>query len=429
MLRTLRGAVEQTGYVLAVISVLAFGAYEGVQREAISLDLQWLIVRVITIDAVAATVVFSTLVTLSGVMLAREVYSERDPDECVLEGPRVAAIVPAYQDAAVISESVETLLASNYKNLEIAIVGEPNDEPTLSAAREYAERPDVQVLVNTYPGSKAGAINDAVERLEADYFAAFDADERIDPDFIPTAMYHLTEEGVDVFQARRVPRVTGPVEALAYCERLLFHAGYKLVEPLGFTYCRSSSSAFTREAFETVDGLDDLLTEDIDFAHKCFRAKLSVRQSRNITNEMEAPHVLGDLWGQRKRWRLGHIEVLLKAITGGYDRGGLRGKLSTLRIVSSLAASVFLVALAAKVIMLLVLDLESFFLLPFVAIALTIVPVLAHDFRQGHVTELTPALALVPLVYPGFGLLTVRCTFEYFLSWDGEWYQVDKAGT
>ncbi|MDZ7730093.1 MAG: glycosyltransferase [Natrialbaceae archaeon] len=115
-----------------------------------------------------------------------------------------------------------------------------------------------RVLENRNPGSKANAINDAVERIETDYFAAFDVDERIDPDFIPTAMYHLTEDGQDIFQARRVPRVTGPVEGLAYCERLLFHAGYKLVEPLGFTYCRSSSSAFSRGAFETVGGLDDL---------------------------------------------------------------------------------------------------------------------------------------------------------------------------
>ncbi|WP_306061517.1 glycosyltransferase [Natronococcus wangiae] len=361
-------------------------------------------------------------------MLAREVYSERDPDECVLDGPRVAAIVPAYRDAEVIGESVETLLESHYQNLEIAIVCEPDDEPTLSAAREYAEHPDVQVLVNRYPGSKAGAINDAVERLEADYLAAFDVDERIDLDFVPTAMYHLIEADQDVFQARRVPRVTGPVEALAYSERLLFHAGYKLVEPLGFTYCRSSSSAFTREAFEAVDGLDHVLTEDIDFAHKCFREGLAVRQSRNITNEMEAPHTLRDLWGQRKRWRLGHIELFFKALTGGYERGGLRGKLSTARIISSLGASVFLVTLAAKVAVLLVLDLEGFFLLPFVAIALTVAPILYRDYENGHVVELTPTMALVPLVYPAFGLLTIRCAFEYLLSWDGEWYEVEKAG-
>lgn len=429
MLRDLRSAFERLGYVSVVILVLVIGAYQGLQMETVTFDLHWLVVRIITVEAVPATIAFSTLVTLSGVMLAREVYSERDPDEQVVDGPRLAAVVPVYRDAEVIGESVETLLESNYRNLEIAIVGEPDDEPTLSAAREYAEHPDVQVLVNRYPGSKAGAVNDAVERLDADYFAAFDVDERIDPDFVPTAMYHLLEADQDIFQARRVPRVTGPVEALAYCERLLFHAGYKLVEPLGFTYCRSSSSAFTREAFEAVDGLDHLLTEDIDFAHKCFRARLAVRQSRNITNEMEAPHTLRDLWGQRKRWRLGHIEIFFKALTGGYERGGLRGKVSTARIASSLAASIFLVALAAKVVVLLVLDLESFFLLPFTAIALTVAPILYYDYKTGHIVELTPAIALVPLVYPGFGLLTIRCAFEYFLSWNGEWYQVEKAGT
>lgn len=427
-MRGLRRAVERIGYSLTVALVFALGTYQGVQTETFTFDLVWVIVRIATIEAVPATVVFSVLVTLSGVMLGREVYRRRDPDERIFDGPRVAAVVPAYRDADVIGESVETLRRSKYRNLTIHIVAEPDDEPTLSAAREYASHPDVEVLENRYPGSKANAINDAVERIDADYFAAFDVDERVDPGFIPTAMYHLLEEDQDVFQARRVPRVTGPVEALAYCERLLFHASYKLVEPLGFTYCRSSSSAFTREAFETVGGLDDLLTEDIDFAHKCFRAGLNVRQSRNITNEMEAPHTLRDLWGQRKRWRLGHIEIFVKAVRGGYDRGGLRGKLSTLRIVSSLAASIFLVALAAKIALLFVLDLETLFLLPMVAIGLTVAPVLYRDYRCGHVVALTPAIVLVPLVYPGFGILTIRCAFEYCLSWNGEWYRVEKAG-
>jgi cellulose synthase/poly-beta-1,6-N-acetylglucosamine synthase-like glycosyltransferase len=162
--------------------------------------------------------------------------------------------------------------------------------------------------------------------------------------------------------------------------------------------------------------LDDLLTEDIDFAHKCFRAGLAVRQSRNITNEMEAPHTLSDLWGQRKRWRLGHTEVFLKALRFSYDRGGIRGKLSTLRIASSLAASVFLIAFISKVALLLVLDLDALFLLPFAAIALTVGPILHRDYEKGHIVELTPAMVLVPLVYPGFGLLTIRCGFEYFFS-------------
>lgn len=426
---SLRRIAEYLGYVAAITTVLAIGVYQGLQVEMFTLDLAGLFVRIVTVEAVPSTVFFSILVTLSGVMLAREVYTPRSECGRVVDGPRVMAIIPVYQDAAVLQESVESLLNSNYQNLDIAIVCEPDDDPTWTAAREYADNPRVQLLENHTPGSKSGAVNDAVSRLDADYFAVFDADERIDPEFIPIAMHNLTEGGQDVFQARRVPRVTGAVEGVAYCERLLFHAGYKMVEPLGFTSCRSSSTAFTREAFETVGGLDHLLTEDLDFAHKCFRADLNVRQARNVTNEMEAPHSLRDLWMQRKRWRLGHIQILNKALRFGYTRGGVRGKLSTLRILSTLATTVFLLTFIPKALLLLIFDLETFFLLPFAAIAVTAIPIIYHDYQRDHIVTLTPAMTLVPLVYPGYGLLTLRCAFEYVLSWSGEWYQVEKDGT
>jgi cellulose synthase/poly-beta-1,6-N-acetylglucosamine synthase-like glycosyltransferase len=429
MLPRPRTVAERVGFVLVALVVVANGLYQGVQLEAVSFDVFGVFVRIVAIDAIPATIAFSAAVLLSGALLAREVHEEPEPDERRRGGPRVTAIVPAYEDAEVLDESVTTLLASNYEDLDVCVVVEPGDEATRARAGELAEHEAVHVLEDRRPGSKAGAINDALARLDADHFVLLDADERVDPDFVPVGMHAIVDEGHDAFQARRVPRVTGAVEALAYGERLLFHAGHKLVEPLGFTYCRSSSLVVTREALATVDGLDDLLTEDIDLAHKAFRADLDVAKSRAVTNEMEAPHSLGDLWGQRRRWRTGHIEVLSKALRGGYDRGGWRGIVSTWRMVTSLAAGLFLLGLAAKVLLLLAFDLELLFLVPFVAIALALGPVVARDLREGHIRQASPALACIPLIYAGFGLLTIRSAFAYVLSWDGEWYQVDKTGS
>ncbi|AGB17335.1 glycosyl transferase [Halovivax ruber XH-70] len=407
---------------------LAFGLYNGVQQLTLITTLPWLVVEIVTVSAVPAVLVFTVLATLSGLMLTREVFSSPDPNERLSEGPPITAIVPVYGDGDVLPTSVESLLESNYSDVSVAIVTEPGDDETIAVAEELASHPDVQVLTNRQPGSKARAINDTVARLDAEYFCAFDADEWVDPDFVPTAMYALVEEDRDVFQARRVPRANGPVETLAYCERLLFHASYKLVEPLGFTYCRSSSSAFTREAFDAVGGLNDVVTEDIDFAHTCFRQGLDVRQARNLTNEMEAPHTMRDLWGQRKRWRLGHIEVFQKALTGGFEPTGLRGAASTLRLATSLTASVFMVALVSKVAVLAYYGYTEYALLPLVAVAATVLPVLYHDSRKGHIPDLSWSVFLAPLVYPGFGIVTIRCAFEYVFSWDGEWYQVEKTG-
>ncbi|ELZ09269.1 family 2 glycosyl transferase [Halovivax asiaticus JCM 14624] len=407
---------------------LAFGVYNGVQQLTLITTLPWLVIEIVTVSAVPAVLVFTVLATLSGLLLTREVFTSPDPDERLTEGPPITAIVPVYGDGDVLRTSVESLLKSNYRNVSVAIVTEPGDDETIAVAEELASHSDVQVLTNRQPGSKARAINDAVSRLDAEYFCAFDADEWVDPDFVPTAMYALVEEDRDVFQARRVPRANGPVETLAYCERLLFHASYKLVEPLGFTYCRSSSSAFTREAFDAVGGLNDVVTEDIDFAHTCFRQGLDVRQARNLTNEMEAPHTMRDLWGQRKRWRLGHIEVFQKALTGGFEPSGLRGAASTLRLATSLTASVFMVALVSKVAVLAYYGYTKYAVLPLLAVAVTILPVLYYDSRKGHVPDLSWSALLAPLVYPGFGIVTIRCAFEYVFSWDGEWYQVEKTG-
>ncbi|WP_049928877.1 glycosyltransferase [Halopiger goleimassiliensis] len=428
MTSALQKAIEWTGSISCVGFCLGIGAYQGSQQFTQVVALRGVVIDAAVRSAVLAILAFVVLATISGLLLIREVFRSQDAAPRLHEGPSVAAIVPVYRDGDVLRASVNSLLESNYRDLEVVIAAEPDDEPTLEVARELADHPKVRVLLNDRPGSKASAINRAVARVDADYFCSLDADERVDPEFVPIAMYQLVEADRDVFQARRVPRANGPVEMLAYCERLLFHASYKLVEPLGFTYCRTSSVAFTREAFETVGGLDDLLTEDIDFAHTCFRKRLDVHQARYVTNEMEAPHSLRDLWGQRKRWRIGHIQVFQKAITGGFEPSGLRGTASTIRLAVSLLASVFMVSLVSKVAVLVYYGFGGIAVLSVVPVCITVLPILYRDYELGHVQRLSPTLVFAPLIYPGFGLVTIRCAFEYFLSWDGEWFQVEKTG-
>lgn len=424
----LKTIIDHIGFQTSVLVVLALGGYQGIQVRTIILDIPGLLIQIVTVEAIPAAITFSALVFLSGILLTLEITRANPLAETRSTGPRITGIIPAYRASTILHESVESLTTSEYSNLDIAIVVEPGDTKTIQAAREYADQSNIRVLENRYTGSKAGAINDAVERLDTTYFAVLDADERAHPMFISRAIHHLTDNNTDVFQARRVPRVTGTVEAIAYCERILFHSAYKLMEPLGFTYCRSSSVAFTRDAFETVNGFDDLVTEDIDFAHKCYRAGLTVKQERDLTTEMEAPHTLRDFWGQRKRWQFGQIELFLKSIRRNYNQGGVRGVISTARLTSSLFASIFLIALTAKMIVLLVLGFETIVFLPLFVIALVILPVLLVDYRKGHIKTLSPGFIAAPIIYPALGILTTRCAFEYATRWDGSWYHVKKIG-
>ncbi|SEW21707.1 glycosyltransferase [Natrinema salifodinae] len=430
MISTVPRAVEHGGTVVGAVVLLVFGLTQGREIQRITVDFLVVTVQVIFLEALSAMAVFTCFVAITGLLLAREVWSSRDAIESVIDGPRLTAIVPVYRDHVVMAESVESLCESAYENLEIVVVAEPNDGPTLDRARELAaERDRVTCLVNGEPGSKAGAINYAVRERDAEYIAVFDADERITPEFLPRAMGALLD-GTDVFQGRRIPRPTGPVETVAYCERVVFHASYKLVELFDFTNCRSSSTVLTREAFERVGGYDDMLTEDLDFAHACYREGLTVRQARQCTNTMEAPHTLADLWGQRKRWRVGQIEVL-HATVGDLLRGEIdrRGLVSIGRMCSSLFGSLFTLALTSKLLLLLVLDVESAFLLPFTALVATIGLVAWRDTRDGRIDGLSWTVVLAPLLYPAFGILTLKSLLEYGLSWDGAWYRVEKTGS
>ncbi|GAB3671736.1 glycosyltransferase family 2 protein [Halopiger thermotolerans] len=422
--------LEHGGTAGGVAVLLVLGLLQGTEIQTLTLDLLVVTVRFVVLEALSAMAVFTFFVALTGLLLVREVWRSREPLERVTAGPRLTAVVPVYRDHAVMDVSVESLVESAYENLEIVVVAEPNDEATLERARELAaEHEPVEVLINGDPGSKAGAINYAVRERDTDHFAVFDADERIAPEFLPTAMGQLLE-GADVFQGRRVPRPTGPVETVAYCERVVFHASYKMVELFGFTNCRSSSTAFTREALERVGGYDDVLTEDLDFAHACYREGLDVRQARNCTNTMEAPHTLRDLWGQRKRWRVGQIEVLHATLVEFLrGRAGRRGLVSVGRMCSSLTGTLVTLVLVSKLLVLLVLGVESVFLAPAAVLLATIGLVAWRDARDDRIDDLGWSALLAPLLYPAFGVLTLRSLLEYCLSWDGRWYRVEKTGS
>jgi len=423
-----RRVTERVGTAAGIGTLLFVGVLSGGDVWTVTVTIGSLFVRAVFPEGIVSVLLFTGVVTLAGGLVVRDVWG-RTAAEPVRSGPPVRAIVPAYRDAEVVDVSVERLLESDYEPLSIAVVVEPGDPATRERARELAASHDaVDCLINADPGSKATAINTAVERADADYFAVFDADERPEPGFVPAAVGGL-RDGADVFQGRRIPRPTGGVETLAYCERLIVQAGFACSELFGFTHCQSSATAFTRAAFEAVDGYDDRLTEDIDFAHSCYRAGLSVVRDGRHASTMEAPHGLRDLWCQRKRWRVGHVEVfdarLREALSGP---PAVADVVPVGRAVGTLLGGAFLLVLTAQALLLLVSGLFWAFFVPFGLVLATIAAVTVRDVADGRIPHPSVTLLLFPLVYVGHGALTVKALLEYYLTWDGEWYQVTKTG-
>lgn len=425
MLPRIAHVAEKSATSLGIVGLLGLGVYSFADIWTIRIG--WLVITVL--EALLSVGAFSVGVAATGLLLIYEVWRSGTPDdERVTAGPPVEAIVPAYRDADVVDRSVSSLLDNDYGPLSITIVVEPDDGKTRERAVELAREHDaVEWLTNAVPGSKATAINTAVEASDADHFVVFDADERASPAFVSTAMCDLTGEA-DVFQGRRVPRPTDAVGTIAYCERVIVQAGYLVGELVGFTHCQSSATGFTREAFDAVGGYADMLTEDIYFSHQCHRADLTVARNSRCTSSMETPHTLRDLWGQRKRWRIGHVQVVHRRIREALE-GDLGGTdLVTIgRSVGAVLAGAILLILSAQVLLLFVFSWETA-LLPLASIFGTILGVWGRDVLDGRVGVPSWSIALAPIIYFGHGVLTVKALFEYALTWDGEWYQVTKTG-
>jgi hypothetical protein len=357
MLPSPRRITEVAGTAFDISGLVLIGLVSGADLLTVTIDV--LSVHLAFFEWAVSVGVFTAFVLGTGAYVLWGVWRGH-PDARLEDGPDIDAIVPAYRDAAVVDRCVESLLESDYDSVAVRVVVEPDDPRTRDRAEALATTHDaVTCLVNGNPGSKAGAINHAVAESDADYVAVFDADEAVAPGFLPAAMAELVT-GAAVFQGRRVPRPDGVVETLAYCERIVVQTGYAAGELFGFTHCQSSSTAFTRAAFETVDGYDDKLTEDIDFSHKCHRAGLDVTRRRDVANTMEAPHTLRDLWGQRKRWRIGHVEVvdgqLRETATGGFGADDVR---SIGRAAGAVGAGAFLLVFSAHVLPLATQGVES----------------------------------------------------------------------
>jgi cellulose synthase/poly-beta-1,6-N-acetylglucosamine synthase-like glycosyltransferase/peptidoglycan/xylan/chitin deacetylase (PgdA/CDA1 family)/spore germination protein YaaH len=110
--------------------------------------------------------------------------------------PRVAVLIPAFNEETVIVRTIRSILNSDYKNLHIIVIDDGSIDRTAEVAREaYAAEiaaGHVQVLSKTN-GGKAAALNFALERMTEEIYIGIDADTVIATDAISKLIPHFED--------------------------------------------------------------------------------------------------------------------------------------------------------------------------------------------------------------------------------------------
>ncbi len=108
--------------------------------------------------------------------------------------PSVSVLIPAYNEADVIANTLDALLAQDYPThrLQILVVSDCSDDGTDDIVRAYADR-GVELLRQAQRGGKALGLNAAVARAHGDIVIFCDANAR----FAPGAVRSLAENFAD----------------------------------------------------------------------------------------------------------------------------------------------------------------------------------------------------------------------------------------
>ena len=108
--------------------------------------------------------------------------------------PRVAVLIPAYNEEKVIVRTIRSVMMSNYKNIRIVVIDDGSSDNTSRVARDAypADIASGRLTVLTKPnGGKADALNYALERIDEEIYVGIDADGVIAHDAISNLVPHF----------------------------------------------------------------------------------------------------------------------------------------------------------------------------------------------------------------------------------------------
>ncbi len=242
------------------------------------------------------------------------------PAEVASYKPKVAVLIPAYNEEKVIERTVRAALNSNYPNLRVIVIDDGSKDATLEVARNAfaAEAAAGSVLILGKPNSgKAEALNFGIEHIgDAELFVGIDADTIIAPDAISRLVPHFINPKVGAIAGNA--KVGNRVnlwtrwQALEYITSQNFER--RALDVLGaVSVVPGAIGAWRVSAVREAGGYHvDTVAEDADLTMALLRLGYRVEYEDMALAYTEAPTNANGLMRQRFRWSFGILQAVYK---------------------------------------------------------------------------------------------------------------------
>lgn len=315
----------------------------------------------------------------------------------------LTVIVPAYNEAASIVDTIKSIQAQTLPAAEIIVIDDFSSDNTGDLARSCG----VTVLrppANT--GSKAGAQNFALTQVKTPYVMAIDADTTLAPDAIEKLMSALGDPNVVAACGFVLPRNVKTLwERGRYIEYMFAFTFYKAIQdyyekPLISSGCFSVYR--TPILVENGGWSTRTMAEDMDLTWTFYQAGYGVRFIPDAVCYPIEPHNFEFMSKQLRRWSHGFVQNVRIHWKGVLEVPFLRMLVAVALWDATIASIAYMI-----LIPLLSIFVQPFFLLAYlIDLPAVVVPVLYKAVQRKEVKR---ALASLP------GFFVLRFVNAFFL--------------
>lgn len=230
--------------------------------------------------------------------------------------PPVTAVLAAYNEEKVIRRTIESMLASDYPDLEIVVVDDGSKDQTWAILQNIAAL-EPRVRMFTKPnGGKSAALNMAIREAKNEILVAVDADTLFARDTVRELVKHFCDPRVAAVSGNA--KVGNKQKWITRFQSIEYIYGFNLDRRAldlvnGIPVVPGAVGAWRKSLILAEGGFGhDTLAEDTDLTLALRRKGYTIRYEENAIAYTEAPEDTAGLRKQRFRWSFGTLQAAWK---------------------------------------------------------------------------------------------------------------------
>lgn len=237
--------------------------------------------------------------------------------------PKVSVLIPAWNEEVGILRTVQSVLESTYKNMEIIVINDGSTDGTHRKMTRFLKEYNADLKKNVVPilykrkenGGKAGAFNFGLAYATGDIVVTIDSDSAVDQSAIANMVKHFRDKKVmsvagNVKIGNR-SKAIGLVQQLEYLYGFYFKKADSLMNSIYIV--GGAAAAYRRIVFKQLGAFDEnIITEDIEMSTRIQNAGMKIEYAPDAIIYTEGPTELFGLARQRLRWKHGRLLTFFK---------------------------------------------------------------------------------------------------------------------